>query len=55
MKFGNLPTPLGQGREFLLNQSIAGYKYWGQSPSIYNQRSHEEKETKNTEFELETN
>ena len=51
-----MPTSSGQkGREFLLNQSITDYKYWGKYLSIYSQRSHEEKETKNTEFGSETN
>ena len=40
--------PRGKGREFLLNQSITGYEYWGHHPSLYSQRNHEEKETINT-------
>ena len=55
MWFGNLPTSSGQGREFLLNQSITGYGFqdfriqiWGHYPSLYSQKNHEEKETKNT-------
>ena len=44
-----------KGREFLLNQSITSYKYWGQYPFLYSQRSYEEKKTKNIEIESETN
>jgi len=31
-----------------LNQSVTGYKYWGQYPSLYNQRNHEGKKKPKT-------
>ena len=55
-RFDNLLTSSEQkGREFLSNQLIIGYKYWGQYSSLYSQRSYEEKKTKNTEFGSKTN
>ena len=47
-KFDNLSTSSGQRERVLIELINYGYKYWTQYPSLYGQRSHEEKKTKNT-------
>ena len=41
--------------EILFKSINLGYNQWGQYPSLYKQRAHEEKETKSSEFKSETN
>ena len=52
-RHSNLPTSSGQGERILIESinyrlQVPGYKYWGYYPSLYSQRNHEEKKTKNT-------
>jgi len=43
------------GERDLINQSITGYKYWEQYPSLYSQRILEEKKTNGSKNGSETN
>ena len=50
-----MPTSLGQGEIVIIEfNQLQGYKYWGHYPSLYSQRIHKRKETKNTKIGSET-